>query len=279
MRNSTPRTAYILPALLPLLALSCSQSNEPFWTKKKIHVDSGSEVTPAPEDPRFTTTTTTAPEDPRFTDQPAKPDTEKQPETHLDTTTRPKPNVKFVDVGSKVKDGPSITPPPETEIEEPTDPLLKDASEIHPSGGRFIIWVPEAYTTLAEVDEKKQKLEGNLEIVINKASGENGTCMSAYNDFQADYVKTRGEDGVRNEIIDGFLGSLSGKIIRKDKIKLSGREATSIRFTGKNNMYGRLIVLIDGHRAYQLAFLSSVKTEPEQPRVESFFKSFKLLKN
>ena len=278
MAQSTHRfrkAAWVFLALLPLAALSCSQSSDPFWTKKRVGVVENDPPT-EPQTPPETPPATPPVDPPPETEKPADP-----PPNHGNLS---KPGVKkFLDVGSNVNNAPNppvVTDPPAAK--EPTDPLLDDATEMSPDGGRYSIWVPSAYVGTENVQESEQALPGNLKIKISTATTDTGTCLSSFYDLPpGDYAQNNGEENIRNETVKGFTNSLSAQITRKEMVTLAGKTAQSIRFTGKSKgivVYGRLMVLLDGNRLYQLAFLSKTASEPEQPRVDSFFKSFQIIK-
>jgi len=268
-------THWMLLALLPCGAFSCSHSDEPFWTKKKkdiaVATDMPEPVTP-PETPE--TPATPDPVEPPPVEKPIDP----PPAPAKHDTHGKKPS--FVDIGSNLNKNAGETPAVEVQPDFPTDPLLKDATEICPVGGRFRIWVPEAYTNDDDVQQKDQTLDGGIKLVISTSTSDKGRCMAAFNDYPESHVKKVGEESIRNEIIDEFVKSLNGRITRTENIKLAGKNATSIRFTGKKQvaLYGRLMVLLDGSRVYQIAFISDKPEEPAQARVDAFFKSFQFIK-
>lgn len=153
--------------------------------------------------------------------------------------------------------------------------------EINSEEGKFAITLPEGFNSPTKAESPVETALGTLTMTTYMAQkGNTALTMVAYADypeeaFSANFDSKKVLDGAQK----GALKNMNAKLLSQKNITIDGNPGRSFRFTftkAGSKFFGQFNAFLVKPRMYQVAYLTTKKSDLDKAEVTEYFSSFNL---
>ncbi|MBJ7449296.1 MAG: hypothetical protein JHC93_02930 [Parachlamydiales bacterium] len=148
--------------------------------------------------------------------------------------------------------------------------------------GNFTIDLPKGFQKPEYTMTPVKTEVGEIKTLNYISYADTGACMVGMSEYPPQLVALidQKQDEVLKGAQEGALRNMGAKVINESSLtvdKLSAREATFVSSTDAQPLYGKMRLISSMPRLYHILYLTDKEENLNNPEVDSFFGSFKIL--